>query len=116
MAQKLDPNCAMCFWGEALVLGPNINLPMQEDAVAPAYSAAQKAKALAANASPRERALIGALAARYGNDPSQGGALFRTRAVQLARDHPGTARSRRRHPLCQGDVALHARHSTGGAP
>jgi len=35
MAQKLDPDCAMCFWGEALVLGPNINLPMQEDAIAP---------------------------------------------------------------------------------
>ncbi len=47
MAQKLDPDCAMCAWGEALVLGPNINLPMAEDAVAPAYAAAQKAKALA---------------------------------------------------------------------
>src|SRR5207237_9158689 len=34
-AQKLDPTCVMCFWGEALVLGPNINLPMQQDAVAP---------------------------------------------------------------------------------
>ncbi|MFL6949298.1 MAG: tetratricopeptide repeat protein [Xanthobacteraceae bacterium] len=68
-AQKLDPDCAMCFWGEALVLGPNINLPMQEDAVAPAYAAAQKAKAPAGKASPREQALIGALAARYGNDP-----------------------------------------------
>ena len=43
-AQKLDPDCAMCFWGEALVLGPNINLPMQEDAVAPAFAAAQKAQ------------------------------------------------------------------------
>jgi hypothetical protein len=62
MAQKLDPDCAMCFWGEALVLGPNINLPMPEDAVAPAYAAAQKAKALAGKASPREQALIGALA------------------------------------------------------
>jgi hypothetical protein len=69
MAQKLDPDCAMCFWGEALVLGPNINLPMQEDAVAPAYAAAQKAKALARKASPREQVLIGALAARYGSDP-----------------------------------------------
>ena len=76
MAQKLDPDCAMCFWGEALVLGPNINLPMQEDAVAPAYAAAQKAKALAANASPRERALIGALAARYGSDPKADRAPF----------------------------------------
>ena len=25
-AQKLDPGCAMCFWGEALALGPNINV------------------------------------------------------------------------------------------
>ena len=76
MAQKLDPDCAMCFWGEALVLGPNINLPMQEDAVAPAFAAAQKAKALAGKASPREQALIGALAVRYGNDPKAARAPF----------------------------------------
>jgi tetratricopeptide (TPR) repeat protein len=69
MAQKLDPDCAICFWGEALVLGPNINLPMQENAIAPAYAAAQKAKTLAAKASPRERALITALTVRYGTDP-----------------------------------------------
>jgi hypothetical protein len=54
MAQKLDPDCAMCFWGEAFVLGPNINLPMQEDAIAPAFAAAQKAKVLAAKASLSE--------------------------------------------------------------
>jgi tetratricopeptide (TPR) repeat protein len=76
MAQKLDPDCAMCFWGEALVLGPNINLPMQEDAVAPAFAAAQKAKALAGKASPREQALIGALAVRYGSDPKAARAPF----------------------------------------
>jgi tetratricopeptide (TPR) repeat protein len=69
MAQKLDPGCAMCFWGEALVLGPNINLPMQDDARAPAYAAAQKAKALAGKANPREQALIDALTTRYGSDP-----------------------------------------------
>src|SRR5262252_1925541 len=69
MAQKLDPDCAMCFWGEAYVLGPNINLPMDEGAVAPAYAAAQKAKALAGKASPREQALINAMAQRYGTDP-----------------------------------------------
>ncbi|XIA62402.1 tetratricopeptide repeat protein [Bradyrhizobium sp. TZ2] len=68
--------CAMCFWGEALVLGPNINLPMPEDAVAPAYAAAQKAKALASKASPREQALISALAARYGSDPKAGRTPF----------------------------------------
>lgn len=73
--QKLDPECAMCFWGE-LVLGPNINLPMQEDAVVPAYAAAQKAKGLAAKASPREQALIGALVVRYGSDPKAARAPF----------------------------------------
>jgi tetratricopeptide (TPR) repeat protein len=67
-AQKLDPDCAMCFWGEALVLGPNINLPMQDDAVAPAFAAAEKAQALAAKTSAREQALIAALATRYAKD------------------------------------------------
>ena len=75
-AQKLDPDCAMCFWGEALVLGPNINLPMQEDAAAPAYAAAQKAKALAGKATAREQALIDAVAARYGSDPKAARAPF----------------------------------------
>ena len=76
VAQKLDPDCAMCFWGEALVLGPNINLPMQEDAIAPAFAAAQKAKALAAKAGPREQALIAALALRYSSDPKVARAPF----------------------------------------
>jgi tetratricopeptide (TPR) repeat protein len=68
-AQRLDPECAMCFWAEALVLGPNINLPMQEDSVAPAYAAIRKAQALAGNANPHEQALIAALATRYVADP-----------------------------------------------
>jgi tetratricopeptide (TPR) repeat protein len=67
-AQKLDPDCAMCFWGEALVLGPNINLPMQDEAVAPAFAVAQKASALAAKTSPREQALIAAVSTRYAAD------------------------------------------------
>src|SRR5262245_1699361 len=66
-AQKLDPDCAMCFWGEALVLGPNINMPMVEEAVAPAFAAMQ-ARGLSAKASPREQALITALSARYVED------------------------------------------------
>src|SRR5262245_48779424 len=69
MAQKLDPECAMCYWGEAYVLGPNINVPMDEKANAPAYAAAQKAKSLAARATPREQALIDAVSARYSADP-----------------------------------------------
>ena len=38
-AQRLDPSCAMCFWGEAYVLGPNINVPMEASANAPALAA-----------------------------------------------------------------------------
>ena len=64
-AEKLDPHCAMCLWGEALVLGPNINMPMSEEAVAPAFAAVQKAQALASSATPHEQMLIAALAKRY---------------------------------------------------
>lgn len=85
-AQKLDPDCAMCFWGEAYVLGPNINLPMQEDAVAPAYAAAQKAKALAGKATPREQALIAALAVRYSSDPkAERAPLDKAYAAEMAK-------------------------------
>ena len=68
-AARLDPDCAMCWWGVAVALGPNINLPMPPDAVAPAWEALQKAKALAPKASPGERAWIEALATRYSADP-----------------------------------------------
>jgi tetratricopeptide (TPR) repeat protein len=68
-AQRLDPACAMCFWGEALVLGPNINVPMAPEANAPALEALRRAVALKAGASPREQELIDALALRYDPDP-----------------------------------------------
>jgi hypothetical protein len=48
----------MCFWGEALVLGPNINAPMDQAANEPALAALAQAEALASKASPREQALI----------------------------------------------------------
>jgi tetratricopeptide (TPR) repeat protein len=69
-AQSLDPNCAICFWAEALVLGPNINAPMAASAVQPALEALEQAQALAAGASAREQALIEALSARYSADPA----------------------------------------------
>ena len=68
-AQRLDPACAMCFWGEALVLGPNINAPMEAAAVAPAVAASQRATELKSGAKPREQGLIEALATRYSDDP-----------------------------------------------
>lgn len=64
-AYRLDPACAMCYWGEALVLGPNINAPMAPADVPVAYRALRQAQALAKNATEKEQALISALAARY---------------------------------------------------
>ena len=68
-AQRLDPDCAMCFWGESLVLGPNINVPMMPEAQAPSIAALRKAQALAPKAGEKERALIAALGKRYA-DPA----------------------------------------------
>ncbi len=68
-AQQLDPGCAACFWGEALVLGPNINVPMMPQAQAPAVAALARAVALKDSAGAKERALIEALQQRYSDDP-----------------------------------------------
>jgi tetratricopeptide (TPR) repeat protein len=64
-AARLEPGLAMAYWGQALVLGPNMNAPMDPEQEAKAYSLAQKAAALKAQASPREQAYIDALAVRY---------------------------------------------------
>jgi tetratricopeptide (TPR) repeat protein len=75
-AQRLDPECAMCYWGEALALGPNINVTSNgkavmsdEDRIA-AQAAIQKAVSLKGGASEKERDYIDALATRYNGDPS----------------------------------------------
>ncbi len=67
-AQTLDPSCAMCFWGEAWVLGPHINFPIEADANARALVALNEAKRLAPSSGPISAALIAALAKRYSPD------------------------------------------------
>ena len=69
-AVRLDPNNAMAYWGWALVLGPNLNLPMQAGVVKQTYDAMQKALALKSKVSAREQAYIDALATRYTKDAS----------------------------------------------
>ncbi|MFV7235379.1 hypothetical protein [Flavobacterium sp. ZB4R12] len=64
-ATKLDPECAMCYWGFAYVLGPNYNAGMEPDNYERAYKAIQKAIQLSDKASKKEKALINALAKRY---------------------------------------------------
>lgn len=68
-AARLDPSCAICWWGVGLTLGPNINLPMDPERNTKAVEAVGKAKSLASSASDVEKALIDALAVRYSADP-----------------------------------------------
>ncbi|WP_091495139.1 tetratricopeptide repeat protein [Flavobacterium phragmitis] len=68
-ATRIDPNCAMAYWGFAYVLGPNYNGGMEEDNFQRAYDAVQKAKKLSAKCMPQEIALINALATRYATKP-----------------------------------------------
>ncbi len=68
-ASAQDPGCAICAWGEAYVLGPNINKPMDDADVPAAYEASERARAKADGASRVEQALIRALVVRYVAEP-----------------------------------------------
>ncbi len=70
-AARLDPSCAMCYWGIAFVHGPNINAPMFPESIPIAWDALQKAIAASENATPREQAYINALAQRYAEHPPE---------------------------------------------
>jgi len=65
---RLDPNCAMAYWGMALAYGPNINSRMGPENAKKAYEAIQKAVSLKPLVSQQERDYIDALARRYSDD------------------------------------------------
>ena len=75
-AQRLDPECAMCFWGEALSRGPNINVTsdgkvvMSNDDRVKAFVSLNKAKNLSSGVSIKEQDYIEALSNRYNGDIS----------------------------------------------
>lgn len=71
-AARLDPNCAMCLWGEAWAAGPTINYPIPPGDQAKLAAMVVRAHALSANAPPKERELIAALALRYENGGGRG--------------------------------------------
>lgn len=69
-AQRRDPSCLMCVWGEAVALGPNVNAPMDSVAEQQAVVAAKRGMAMISNASPsayssRDIQWMRAAAARY---------------------------------------------------
>ena len=87
-AARLDPNCAMAYWGMALVLGPNINMAMPPEAEQPAHETIRKAVALKKTATEREQAYIDALAKRYsGEEKPNRSALDRAYAAAMRELH-----------------------------
>ncbi len=64
-AARLDPDCAMAYWGMALVLGPNINMTMNPENEPQTHALVKEALALKPKVSEKERAYIDALATRY---------------------------------------------------
>jgi hypothetical protein len=91
-AAELDPGCAMCWWGAALVLGPHVNSGMDPANNANAWARLQRALELAPQASEREQAFIRALAARYAEDPPDDrrplDEAYAQAASRLAADRP----------------------------
>src|SRR5215813_8633444 len=69
-AARLDPACAMCFWGIAITEGSNYNAPTDADREKKAFAAAQEASRLSSGARPPERAMIQAIAKRHSTDPA----------------------------------------------
>ncbi|MFN2383861.1 MAG: hypothetical protein ABR559_06305 [Gemmatimonadota bacterium] len=91
-AARLDPDCAVCWWGVALAYGPNINAPMDSAGGVAAWAALEKAQALADKASGAERDYIAALAKRYaaGAPPARAAldSAYASAMADLASRHP----------------------------
>lgn len=69
-AAELDPDLAIAYWGEALALGPNINMDVDRQREAQAFELEKSAMAHAQSASAKEQDTIRVLARRYSNDPA----------------------------------------------
>ncbi len=98
-AAELDPDCAMCWWGAALVLGPHVNSTMDPANNAKAWDrAAARAGTRPTRRRRKEQAFIEALSARYAAEPPENRAAARRslrRGDGQARgDVPGRPRRR----------------------
>jgi tetratricopeptide (TPR) repeat protein len=78
---RIDPNCAMCAWGEAWSMGPTINFDIDDKARARAAELAAKAVVLAEGGPEKERMLAEALKTRY--DPALGKGAYKAFAQAM---------------------------------
>ena len=91
-AATVDPKLAIAWWGAAFAYGPNINAPMEDDALPPALVALGRARELAPHAAAWERDYIEALGTRYSENHDADQAVLNTdyaRAMgEVARRYP----------------------------
>lgn len=97
-----DPSCGMCAWAVAWQLGPNINNPKRGD-LTEAIRHVDYALKHSQGVSSRDRALVDALALRYGH-ASAGATVLP--AVEICRAPGANARS---EPADPRDIAYAAR-------
>ncbi|MBE7219711.1 MAG: hypothetical protein INR64_14660, partial [Caulobacteraceae bacterium] len=57
-AERLDPACALCFWGEAAARAPTINYAIDAGEAGRAVAALDRAQALAAGLSPKAQGIV----------------------------------------------------------
>ncbi len=118
-AAAIDPTCGICYAGAALALGPNINAPMGEGSVAPAWEAIGMAVALKPHETERERDYIDAIAARYSADGGNRAALDAAYADAmrlLAEKYPGDLNARTLHAEALMDLSPWAYWQADGSP
>ncbi|MEO7997130.1 MAG: hypothetical protein ABI852_06770 [Gemmatimonadaceae bacterium] len=96
-AQRRDPSCLMCVWGEAIALGPNINAPMDSAGEQQALVAAKRGMAMISNASPtaysaRDVQWMRAVAVRYVSTTNSSRAIrdsaYAKAMANIAREFP----------------------------
>jgi len=83
---RIDPSCAMCWWGVALAHGPNINMPTDPERSRAALAAVGHAQDAAAGVTPIEREYIAAMATRYSPDPAADRAALDRAYAEAMRD------------------------------
>lgn len=118
-AAAIDPTCGICYAGAALALGPNINAPMSEEAVAPAWEAIGMALAQKAHETERERDYIDAIAARYsatGADRAALDAAYAEAMRVLAEKYPGDLNARTLYAEALMDLSPWAYWQADGSP
>ncbi len=71
-ARRIDPECAMCYWGEAFALGSFLNGVMSTEKGPYAHAAIEQAVSLAGDVTEVERDLIMAARVRYPADWNPG--------------------------------------------